>query len=250
MSVLAPDDRSAVFELEEDPDYRPLSGMALGGFFLSLTTPIAFWHPTGIAMPFLVAAFNIWAMIRIGGLGRPTAGRMLAVWGLCISLVCGSWAGAMFGAQRYVLARESQDFAHSWFDFLSRGEPHKAIMLTRTPGTRAPIDEDLWRFFRTEIAAQRGLRNYVKEPPVAALLALGDKAIVRHYQNTSVEYEDGEHSLVDVYSVSFDHEGKRLVLFLQVSVARSYVPLYERYSWKMNDVIILRDPPASYRPPK
>ena len=250
MSVVAPEYRDAAGELEENPDYRPLSGMALAGFCLSFITPIAFWHPAGVAIPVLIIVFNLCAIIHISRAGRPTAGRGLALWGLCIALICGGWAGAMFGSQRYILASESQEFAKSWFDFLSRGEPHKAIMLTRTPGTRAPIDDDLWQFFRTELQAQRGLRNYVKEPAVAAVLAIGDKAVVRHYQNNSVEYEDGEHSLTDVYAVSFDVAGERRVVFIELTVVRSYVPLYENYSWKLNEVSILSRPPSSYRPPQ
>lgn len=244
-STLAEHDVS--HELLENPGYRPLSAVALAGLIVSFTSVLAFWNVFLLAFAVLAGAVNLRSLVRLKTIGRPMAGRTLSCLGLAISLLCGCVAGAMHAGQRTVLLAEADLFANSWFGFLRRGEPHKAIMLTRTSGTREPLDDDLWVFFRRDNSIQSGLRDYVRRKDVASLLALGDKATVRLYQVESVLREGAEHVVTLLYAVTFDDDdGARRSLFVRLKLARSYVLLHESYSWQVSESTLLSSPPPAF----
>ncbi|MFV2067384.1 MAG: hypothetical protein ACC645_10420, partial [Pirellulales bacterium] len=172
------------FSIPADADlveHPRLSGMAVLGLLLGLASSLAlisrlFWIVPAAGVVVSGLALRT---IRIGD--PPRVGRTAAWIGVVLCLLFGAAAPTADVAHRWMLRREAQQWSLRWFELLAHDGPQKAVQLTFTYVSRQPLDDSLWQYYRLIPAARGRLQQFVDDPLVRRLLALGTKAHVRYW---------------------------------------------------------------------
>ncbi|HEV3136494.1 MAG TPA: hypothetical protein VGZ26_01295, partial [Pirellulales bacterium] len=85
---------------------------------------------------------------------------------------------------------------------------------------RQPMTEDLWIFYSRNSDANRDLLEFVQDPLVRTLLALGDRAQVRFYKTTRVD-TSGSTALVHYwYTVTYPDPLGKKTFFVRIMLER------------------------------
>jgi hypothetical protein len=200
--------------------YRGLSAAAVAGLILGLLGPVALIDPVLWAVPLLGILVNGWALRRIARRSPALTGGRAALAGLILSTLLSAAAVSDWLAHRWLLRREARQFALQWFELLAQGQPQKAYQLVLSPSYRRPFDGKLWDFYRESTHWRAELEDYVSQPVVRALLALGPKAQVRCYQTEGQWPEEARHHLAQVYAVSYDQAGRQETFFVRLELQR------------------------------
>jgi hypothetical protein len=219
--------------------YRPVSAAAVGGLLLALTTPLAVLLPGwwGMLPPALAIVVNAVAWWRIARGAGAMVGGTLSLLGLLLSLAAAGAVPADRLTYRWLVDREAQRFASCWFAQLAEGQPQRAFQLTLTPGQRQPWDENLLDFYRNTPRAHRDLEGYVAQPLIRTLLALGDKAQVRHYQTLRIEHGEYSEVVNMIYAVSYDDAGQKKTFFVGLRLSRLKEEAGSVVEWMMQGAI-------------
>jgi hypothetical protein len=101
-----------------------------------------------------------------------------------------------------------------------------ALEMTREIRKRRPLDDQLWQTYRNSSSDAEALRKYIRDPLVAALLALGDSATVRFYETSEVTSVGEVGNAVEhVFAVTYQDEqqGQR-TFFVNISLGRDFEP--------------------------
>jgi hypothetical protein len=204
----------------ERDEYRALGPLAVLTLIVGLLAPAALVDPLVWSVPLAGLVLGALALRQIARNAPEMTGRTLAVTGLVLSLMFGAAAVTNWYGYRWLVRREARQFAAAWFEALRHGEPHKAHQMIIEPDYRQPLDESLWTFYRDDPAWEGHLRSYVNRPLVHALLVLGERAEVRHYETSGESYAAANKSLYDVYAVTYEEEGKKKTFFVGLHLDR------------------------------
>jgi hypothetical protein len=208
-------------------EYRALSGLAVVGFGLGLLSFVILLH---LGLLFVAAAavlFCTAALIRISAAPSETAGRGLAVAGLVLAVFWTASGVARVLTHQRLMDVRSREFAIRWFEFLKNDEPEKACELTGHLSARRPLDDLLWeRYLSDEVEYER-LEDFVGSPEIRALLALGNRAQVRHYAHDGTSNDTAR----QIFAVTYDDKGTKKSFLISVTVKR--IELFERdlFGW-------------------
>jgi hypothetical protein len=200
--------------------YQAVEPWAIGGFLLSLLSPLALisW-PLWLIAP-LAAGANFVALRRLQSEpGRP--GRLAAVAGLGLAFLFGVVPSARVITEWLILPDQARPVAEQFFDLLRKDQPERAVMMWFSPDSRRPFDENLWLFFRRDADARGDLLKMVDNPIVRTLLALGDRAQTRYYKSSAVLTDGASAAVLQWYTVTYaDEAGKKKTFFVQVALKR------------------------------
>ena len=232
---------SSRVEAEELPNYRPVSVPAMVGLLLGLASPLAVLHPVVWFVPALAVVVNAYALLSIDRSG-PVIGRSAAAWGLALALLFGTLAPARVYSYDYFQKQDARRFAGAWFEFLRRGEPHKAYQLTLAPTERTLDDEHLTTAYRDIPALREGLKRYVETPLVRTLLALGERAEVRRYDTEKAATDKRNDLVEEVYAVTYEEDGQTKSFFIKLTLVRNLKDLQGPPRWH------LQSAEGGYRP--
>ena len=72
--------------------------------------------------------------------------------------------------------------------------------------------------------ARTELEKYVKRPEVRCLLALGDRAQVRHFATEGQQHAEDLETTTEVYTVTYEEAGQKKTFFLLLSLRRYVLP--------------------------
>jgi hypothetical protein len=209
---------------DEVVQYRSVSALAVAGFIVGLFAPVAFIHPLLWTVPLAGLVLSTVALVRIARRESALVGRWPAVAGLLLSWLWGAAAPSEWLAHRLLVDAEARQFATIWFDFVRANEPHKAAQLTQSPHQRYDLDGDVWEAYPPDSDERRGLWQYVQDPPVRALLALGERAHPRYYDTETIQRSAARDRLVQVWAVSYDDTGRRKSFFVRLTLEREILP--------------------------
>jgi len=197
--------------LPEDPDavqYRAVSGLAILGLVAGVVSLLALAAPLLWAVAIVAILVNLAALKRIQANAPALLGRKAAMAGLAISIAAFSAAPADWIVYRRLVRQEAQQVATQWFDFLRANQPQKAHQLTVSPASRDPLDDKLWESYREGGDGRMMINQFLREPEVRTLLALGDKATIRYYATESQWTEKDHDSVYQTFAVTFpDSDG-------------------------------------------
>jgi hypothetical protein len=207
-------------EQEELIQYRSLSSLALLGLLLGLVSVFAYWQPALVVIPAIGAVVSGLALRRVSRDPQALSGRWLALAGLALAIGFGSAGIARFASFHWQFERQARTVVELWFEYLANAEPHKAHQLTKSPAERLPLDNKLWRAYRSNNELQAGIRDYVRQQPIRTLLALGHTAQVRFYQTEAPTRNMGDGGTAEVYAVTYPDAGQTKTFFVHVTVAR------------------------------
>lgn len=206
--------------VEEDlSGYRSVSATAVGGLILGLLSSLAFSHPLYWALPIVGVLVNIMALRRIAHHAPLLFGKRAALLGLSLSLCFGLAAPSRAGIETWYYHTQARQFTMRWFTLLMRREPERALQMTVGKRMRLPTDDSLWARYAGSSYYRRALRMSVEQPAQRALLALGDRAQVRHYQHVSSHEIQGDRRITDIYAVTFRNKGTLKSFFVEVTVS-------------------------------
>jgi hypothetical protein len=209
----------------EDESYRTFCVPAFVGFGLGVLSLLAFAYLLALLLPVAAALISVFALRQIAVEPDRLIGRRVALVGLAISILIGIGVPTQLLTHRWVVVRQTQSYASQWFTHLRDGHPHMALEMTREIRKRRPLDDQLWQTYRNSSSDAEALRKYVRDPVVAALLALGDSATARFYETKEVT-RVGEigNSVEHVFAVTYQDEGSPRTFFVNMSLGRDFEP--------------------------
>ncbi len=204
--------------------YRAVSVPAVVGLILGLLAPLAMLDPLLWIEPPLGVLVGALALWQVSQHTPVLLGRKAAVVGLTLSLFFATAAPTNWMVFRYLVRREARQFAGYWFEYLAHDQPHKAYQLTVHPTYRRPLDEDPRELLSDDPRWQTNLEDYVSEPLVRALLALGEKAQVRYYDSKGQKHNSERDLLSQAFAVTYHEAGERKTFFVGVELERVKLP--------------------------
>jgi hypothetical protein len=219
---------------EADQDkYRALSGLAIAGLALGVLSVVALIDPRAAVVSGAGVLASGLALWRIARRGAELTGRKAAVAGLLLSLLFGSIALGYCLTYRWLLVRQSRQVAMAWFDLVAQGQPHVAHQLLFAPHDRQPPGGDLWEFYCSDQKRYKGLEQYLGEPVVRTLVALGKRATVRPYATEDVDTRARERLVIGLYSVTFDQDGRKTTFLVRLTARRLNDDAAGRATWQI-----------------
>lgn len=204
--------------------YRPFAFQSIVGFFFGILSPLAFVNEGFWLAPVVGLIFSWWALRRIARGDAVTTGRRLAQIGFVLSLVFLVAAPTDMLVYRRAVCSEARHVSEIWFRYLTHGEPQKAFQLVIPPQMRQTSDEKLWDSYNSDARLQGGLKNYVQNPLVRTLLALGPRATVRFYETAEQKDEDRVVLVTSLFAVTYEEEGEKKSFFVSVQAMRMRLP--------------------------
>lgn len=184
-------------ESEELSAYEPVSRLALTALVLGILSGLAVFHLM-FCLVSMVGA--VWGLLAMRELGRPEAklsGRSLAVAGLLLSIMFGSWGLAREFSFRSALYTRAEQFSQEWFKLVRGGKHQEAHQLTVSAAQRVPAGQSLEKLYAPspktsdeppdlmEVPLSIQLQNFHAQDAVKRLNGLGSslQAEFQHVTN-------------------------------------------------------------------
>lgn len=136
---------------EPSQTYRPVSGLAVGGFVLALLFAIGMLAAAAVAfishlplqvdilwllVPLTAAGLSLAGLVQVRKSEGTRVGAGLARWGMGMSVVIGLSYLAYYGATEEALRQQASGFADNWFELLRQRRTYPAFWATLEPTQR------------------------------------------------------------------------------------------------------------------
>lgn len=224
------------------PEYRAVSGWAIGGLLLGLAAVLAFIHPVLWVVPVAGAVTCLLALRQISAQASALVGRRAALVGLAICLIVGISCPVQFFLVRYQLRAAAIRAARDWFTAVRYDRPFVAHQLSLQPEARWTLDDVA--LVSRYLGEGGGLKAYVSDPLVRLLLVLGKQCRVRHYDHVGVISDSSSDNVMDVYAVTVEHNGRRTTFFVRVAAVRTFNLAANEWQWRISRTEFVRAPPG------
>lgn len=236
--------------LNESPDediveYRAVSTLAVTGLIFALLSVIALVDPMGWIFPPVGLVLCGLALRSIASNAPALVGRKAALLGLMLSVALGTAAVTEWFGYRWMVRRQAREFAMDWFDLLATGQPHKAHQLTRPGVSRQPLDGTLWESYGRVPEQRMALEEYVEDPLVRALLALGETARVRFRRTVDYSGVPGRETVIGRFAVTFEQAGRKKTFLVDLWLRRSPAQPTDCVNWHVYRAGAGAPPPPS-----
>jgi hypothetical protein len=138
--TIAGDTRVQFSELEQPElaEYSPLNRCALISFVLGWLSGLALLHPILGIVPLVGTILAIVALQQLRSTDTKQSGRTLAVIGLGLAVLFGTWAIARQSSRDLRLFSQARLCAEEWLELLRQGKLEDAHQLTLPEESRAP----------------------------------------------------------------------------------------------------------------
>lgn len=229
-----PESGTRGFEDSEGVEYQAVSGLAVVGLLVGLASAAALIWPWLWLVALLGIVLNVLALKRIADLAPSLTGGKLALAGLLVSVFFAAMVPTNGLSYDWSIRRQARQVATLWFDALLNDQPVKAYQLSLDPRYRRPLDELARKVRQSGSTPRDELRQYVDRPEIRCLLALNDKAQVRHYA-TEDQFRDAKNQefVVDVYAVTFNDQSQKKTFFIRLTLERFDLPSGLGSDWQV-----------------
>lgn len=208
--------------LQDTIEYRSVELWAVIALVLGFLSPLALFGTLWFLVPAAGMLAALVALVRIHA-DAHKIGRIVALSGLCLCITFAVAPLAQWATSQVVLRNQPRELADKFFEYLLQGQPEKAVLLRVVPDYRMPLDdsESIWLSMRYDQEAGGEMAQFVKEPLIRTLLALGTSAEAKYYR-TVVVATDGDRALVDYwYTITYtDDDGKKKTFLAGVLLER------------------------------
>ncbi len=217
----------------EMAQYRSLCATAVLGLILGLLSPLAIVSKPLLVVPLAGVAVSGLALWRIARNVTELTGRKAALVGLILSC----FFAASVGSQRLyydrLICREAEQFASIWFGLLADDRPYDACQLLLKRDERRQSQKSLGDCSRNRPELQEEIDGkYLGLPPVKLLLELGPKAKIQDVQTVGLQQQLQSYYVQQVYSVSYDEDGKNKSVPIELNMERKVHP-DGRAGWRL-----------------
>lgn len=200
--------------------YQAVSVHAVLGLLGGLAGGLAFTGLLGWLVAWAGLLLSGVALRRIARNAPHLTGRKAALTGLALSTLFVVAAPAEWIVYQRLVGAEAAQFARYWFDFLRDNQPQKAFQLTLHPLQRQPLDASLWDFYRQGPRWHHDLEDYVAQPTVRTLLALGPRAQVRLHEIEGQERQRDHDLVYPIFAVTYAEAGSKKTFFVRLTLER------------------------------
>ena len=239
-------------EQQELEDYRPLSRVALVSFLVGWTSALALAHLVFCIFPVAGVVLALMAMWQLRSPENKQSGRMLAVFGLGLSLLFASWAIAREASRDLHLYGQARVFAANWFELLRQGKVQEAHQLVMSEQGRAaqgvPLGEhyavsvepknkkaasDMQQMEQMMIKPHAEFAAFYSQPVPQRLRELGKKARYEFLEN--VQIQDTGPETVEV-ELAFMVTGDNAEFPVYITLVRNNIPGVAA-DWRVRQVV-------------
>lgn len=234
MVPISPSPQTEPRDIEAPPDdYRPVSGLAIGGLLVSFCSALALIHPVLWVVPLSGIFFSGLALRRIATASPPLLGRKAALVGMTISLIFGLAAPLQYWAHRRALRAEALEIANEWFTALRENRPDYAVRLSQQPTTKAARALPPLTDGQKREQFLQSVRDAIHQQPMELLLKLGKKAHVRLVKNNAVWHDEASEGVRDTFAVTVGSGSEAVSFFVRLSTLRSQDRATGQWQWQI-----------------
>lgn len=225
-------------------EYRSVELWAVIALVLGLLSPLAMFGTLWFLVPAAGVLAALIALLRIAA-DSGKIGRIAALSGLCLCITFAVAPAAQWATAQVVLRNQPRETADQFLEFLLQGQPEKALMLRVLPDYRLPLDDShsIWLSMRYDLDAAGEMRQFVQDPLVRTLLALGTRAEAKYYRTVTVATEGGR-AMVDYwYTVTYtDDDGKKKTFLTGLLMERKETKNPSLSPWRVSRFVGGIDP--------
>jgi hypothetical protein len=234
-------DRSVLPKFEaadaEVASYRALSSLAVVGLLVGLLSWLALFDTMFWLAPLAAVVISAVALRRIKIRTPELVGRSAALIGLMLGVTFLVAAPVDDLVYQYFLRQQARQFAEIWIDSVRHREVYKAHHVMLDPKRRRPVETKFAEFYRASDNSRRLLMDFLDEPVVRTLFALGPAATIRYYETTAQGYTDSSDAVRQTYAVTYpDEQHKPKTFFISLLMQRTIDATSGRASWTLMDV--------------
>lgn len=147
--------------------------------------------------------------------------HMIAIGGLCLSLLTISYAPTQHYMYKVAIAKQAELFGNNWIKNLLDGKPFMALAGMTDPGVRLP-QEQIAAYYQKTSKGKKELRQFEKKSLVRSLLALNGSARADFFQTESVHYQGRDPIVTTLFSVTYlETPLKKKTFFVRLMMKRS-----------------------------
>ncbi len=218
-------------ETEEVAGYRQISRFAIFSLLFGLLSATSLIHPLLWVVPVIATVLAI-AALRGMAANPELAGRPLALLGLILALLLGSWGATWILGRQAILNRQARQYAEQWFDLVRQGDYHRAHQLSLSYYERLPAGESLEEFYaereidfnQPEEVMEAGhlqLQSFLESEPIKTMVGAGDFRVT-FASNGVILRESSLSTLIEqVFSVHFRQDDQPREMRVRMRMKRA-----------------------------
>lgn len=230
-------------------EYRPVCGLAIVALVLGVLSFLSMVTPVGWVAALLGAVLGVVSLRRIAASEPLMIGRSLAVAGVLLSVFFGCVGLAQWVTMDRLLTRQAVAFGLDWFEALRHDQPLIAHQLSVAPRMRPAPGSDLLPLYKNGVHFQEQIKEFVRNPVVRAVLALGEKAEVRPSGVRAYGARQETMEIQPVYAVTYSVDGRKKTFFAALTIRRDQVADTGTFTWQVSDFSLLKQKDFD-KPPK
>ena len=141
-------------------------------------------------------------MIHFNRFHLPFIIRLLAIGGLCASLLTISYTPTQYYLRRMAIIQQAELFGNAWIKNILSGKPERALSALTEPGIRLS-KRQLANYYQNTSKGQTELRQFESKRLVKCLLALNGSARSAIFQTENVRTQGKDQIITSLFTVSY-----------------------------------------------
>ena len=151
----------------------------------------------------------------------PLIVRLLAIGGLCLSLLTISYAPTQYYLRKMAITQQAQLFGNAWIKNILSGKPERALSALTEPDIRLS-ERQLASYYQGTSKGQTELRQFENKRLVKCLLALNGSARSDFFQTENVRSQGKDQIITSLFTVSYlETPLKKKTFFVRLVIKRS-----------------------------
>ena len=194
--------------------YRSVSRLAVSAFILGLLAPLSLIHPLLFAVPWIGLIVSWRALHNIAQPNSSASGYGLAISGLILALVFGSWAPAKFTVEHVVLSRQARQFSERWIDLVRNGKLQDAHRWMLAPIQRPDPSMPTQLFYEENVELQEDLEEEFTNEPGNLIASNGKDGTLYYMGVDHITGKTTDREMTLIFELTFENSDRPAIRFL------------------------------------
>jgi len=226
---------------EELTDYQSFSRLAIAALILGILSATALIQPLLWVVPVVAVILSFVAMRQIALSDERPSGRVLAITGLSLAVIFGSWASTWYLSRYFLLVRQAREHSEAWLNLVREGRLYEAHQLSISYSERARPGEKLEPLYTAprDASAQSKpadtgdvpmppapqlpevFQQWRQNKPLDQIIAFGKNSQLRFDQHLKLTRIGVGHTMFEeLFTAAYNKEGLPATLQFKVVVER------------------------------
>ncbi len=209
-------DRPGLFESGEvqSKGYRSVSRLAICALILGALAPLALIHPLLFAIPWIGLIVSWRALHNIARPDSSATGYGLAMLGLVMAVVFGSWAPAKIIVEHVVLSRQAREFSTRWIDLVREGKLQEAHRWMLAPIQRPDPRMSTQQFYEENVGLQQDLEEEFTNEPGNLIASNGKQGTLNYLGVDHIRGKTADCEVDLIFEIDFADSDRPPIRFL------------------------------------